>query len=87
MVATSNDTVSSAVISNADGVTGEKPLFFFLERYMQSFRDEMLQFVEAVLEDKATPTTGEDGLNLPLLVASCGERNQSQRADPFSSSR
>lgn len=31
MVATSNDTVSSAVISNADGVTGEKPLFFFLE--------------------------------------------------------
>ena len=44
MVATSNDTVSSAVISNADGVTGEKPLFFFLERYMGSFSEEMSQF-------------------------------------------
>ena len=44
MVATSNDTVSSAVISNADGVTGEKPLFFFLERYMGSFSEEMRQF-------------------------------------------
>ena len=44
MVATSNDTVSSAVISNADGVTGEKPLFFFLERYMGSFCEEMRQF-------------------------------------------
>ena len=46
MVATSNDTVSSAVISNADGVTGEKPLFFFLERYMDSFSEEMRQFTE-----------------------------------------
>ena len=51
MVATSNDTVSSAVISNADGVTGEKPLFFFLERYMGSFSEEMRQFTEAVLND------------------------------------
>ena len=32
MVATKNDTLSTAVISNADGVTGEKPLYFFLER-------------------------------------------------------
>lgn len=51
MVATSNDTVSSAVISNADGVTGEKPLFFFLERYMGSFSEEMRQFTEAVIND------------------------------------
>ncbi|MCI8798362.1 inositol 2-dehydrogenase [Acetatifactor muris] len=47
MVATSNDTLSSAVISNAEGVTGEKPLFFFLERYMESFSEEMRQFVNA----------------------------------------
>lgn len=47
MVATSNDTLSSAVISDANGVTGEKPLFFFLERYMESFSEEMRQFVNA----------------------------------------
>lgn len=47
MVVTSNDTLSSAVISDANGVTGEKPLFFFLERYMESFSEEMRQFVNA----------------------------------------
>lgn len=62
MVATSNDTVSSAVISNADGVTGEKPLFFFLERYMGSFSEEMRQFTEAVINDTEVPLGIHAGL-------------------------
>ena len=62
MVATSNDTVSSAVISNADGVTGEKPLFFFLERYMGSFSEEMRQFTEAVITDTEVPVGIHAGL-------------------------
>lgn len=62
MVATSNDTVSSAVISNADGVTGEKPLFFFLERYMGSFSEEMRQFTEAVINDTEVPVGIRAGL-------------------------
>ena len=57
-----------------EGVAADKPLYFFLERYMQSFRDEMLQFVEAVIEDKATPTTGEDGLN-SILVALAAKKS------------
>ena len=47
MVATGNDTASAAVISNENGVTGEVPLHFFLERYMESFAEEMRQFVNA----------------------------------------
>lgn len=62
MVATSNDTVSSAVISNADGVTGEKPLFFFLERYMESFSEEMRQFTDAVINDTEVPVGIHAGL-------------------------
>lgn len=62
MVATSNDTVSSAVISNADGVTGEKPLFFFLERYMGSFSEEMRQFTESVINDTEVPVGIHAGL-------------------------
>lgn len=62
MVATSNDTVSSAVISNADGVTGEKPLFFFLERYMDSFSEEMRQFTEAVINNTEVPVGIHAGL-------------------------
>ncbi|MDE7300005.1 MAG: inositol 2-dehydrogenase, partial [Lachnospiraceae bacterium] len=62
MVATANDTLSSAVLSNADGVTGEKPLFFFLERYMESFSEEMRQFVDACENGKEVPVGIHAGL-------------------------
>ena len=67
MVATKNDTLSTAVISNADGVTGEKPLYFFLERYMDSFREEMNQFINAIENDTDTPLGVVDGLK-PVLM-------------------
>ena len=69
-----NDTPTSVTIMNSDGVTTDKPLYFFLERYMQSFRDEMVQFVDAVLNDKETPTTGVDGLN-SILVALAAKKS------------
>lgn len=64
----SNDTATTVKLMGEDGVVSDKPLYFFLERYMQSFRDEMIQFVDAVKNDTPTPATGEDGLN-SLLVA------------------
>lgn len=70
----SNDTPTNVTVMNADGVTTDKPLYFFLERYMQSFRDEMVQFVDAVLNDKPTPTTGLDGLN-SILVALAAKKS------------
>lgn len=62
MVATANDTISSAVISDANGVTGEKPLFFFLERYMESFSEEMRQFVDACENGGEVPVGIHAGL-------------------------
>ena len=62
MAATSNDTLSSAVISDENGVTGEKPLYFFLERYMQSFTTEMVDFVNAIENDTQVPVGIEAGL-------------------------
>ena len=41
---------------------------------MQSFRDEMIQFVDAVQNDKPTPTTGLDGLN-SILVALAAKKS------------
>lgn len=45
-----------------NGKVTDKPLYFFLERYMQSFTDEMTEFIDCVLHDKPTKTTVEDGL-------------------------
>ena len=61
-VLTGNDYPSSAVWSTADGVFSEKPLYFFLERYMASFAEEMKQFMDAIINDKEPPVTGDDFL-------------------------
>ena len=62
MVSVANDTTSSAVISNSEGVMGEKPLYFFLERYMQSYAKEIRAFVQAIEQDTETPLGITDGL-------------------------
>ena len=61
-VAVGNDTGSTAVISNKDGVTAEKPLYFFLERYMQAYVKEVSEFIDCVQKDKPVPVGIEDGL-------------------------
>lgn len=66
-VAISNDTTSSAVFSGENGVVAEKPLYFFLERYMQAYAEEMNEFVDCVVNDKQTPANADDGLKAVLI--------------------
>ena len=61
VVMVSNNTPDTAVISDATGVHGSLPLFFFLERYTESYIAEMKAFIECVLQDKSPPVTGTDG--------------------------
>ena len=74
MVATANDTLSTAVLSNAEGVTGEKPLYFFLERYMQSFATEVQGFINAIENDTDTLVGVEDGLK-PVLMGIAAKKS------------
>ena len=74
MVAVSNDSTSSAVISNADGVTGEKPLYFFLERYMAAYAKEIKCFIEAIENDTDTPLGVMDGLQ-PVLMGLAAKKS------------
>ena len=67
MVATANNTPDTAVYSSADGVHSAKPLYFFLERYMDSFINELREFVEAVKNDTPVPVGGADG-RAPVLI-------------------
>ena len=57
-----NDTPTHVEFMDENGATTDKPLYFFLERYMQSFTDEMTEFIDCVINDKATKTTVYDGL-------------------------
>lgn len=67
MAATGNDSASLAVISNVHGVTGEKPLHFFLERYMAAYAKEVKCFINAIENDTDTPLGVMDGLE-PVLM-------------------
>ncbi len=67
MVSTGNDTASKAVISNENGVTGEVPLHFFLERYMAAYAAEIRSFVKAIENDTDTELGVEDGLQAVLM--------------------
>ncbi len=62
-----NDFPNSATLSTAEGVLSEKPHYFFLERYKMSYVEELKAFVDAVVNDKETPVTGNDGLQ-PVLI-------------------
>lgn len=57
-----NDTPTNVSYINENGNMTDKPLYFFLERYMQSFTDEMTEFINAVQDDEPTKTTVNDGL-------------------------
>jgi len=61
-VSVSNNTKSTAVFSGADGVVAEKPLYFFLERYMQSYADEIRAFADAAVNGTPPAVTMGDGL-------------------------
>lgn len=74
MVSASNDCASTAVISNAQGVTGEKPLHFFLERYMAAYAKEVKCFIKAIVEDTETPLGVMDGLK-PVLMGLAAKKS------------
>ncbi len=73
-VHTGNDTASTLVFSGEGGIVSEKPLYFFLERYMQSFVDELKEFVRAVENDTPVPVSAMDGLK-PVLIALAAQKS------------
>ena len=74
MAATSNDTASSLVLSTADGITGEKPLYFFLEHYTESFAKEITCFIDSIENDTPTLVGAEDGLK-PVLMGIAAKKS------------
>lgn len=61
MAVVSNKKPDTAEWSTADGVHSSLPLFFFMQRYIDSFIAEMRAFIECIQEDKPPPVSGMDG--------------------------
>ena len=75
--ASENDRETMVKISSKDAVCEDKPLFFFLERYMQSFRDEIKSFINAILNDRPVEVNIDDGLR-PILIAIAANKSMKE---------
>jgi myo-inositol 2-dehydrogenase/D-chiro-inositol 1-dehydrogenase len=62
MVAVGNNTPDTHLHLDRSGAHSALPLYFFMERYTESYLREMQAFVGAIREGKPVPVTGEDGL-------------------------
>jgi myo-inositol 2-dehydrogenase/D-chiro-inositol 1-dehydrogenase len=66
-ISTNNNYPNQAVLSTQTAVSRDLPFNFFMERYTESFVNELRAFVEAVLEDRPTPVQGMDG-RIPVVM-------------------
>ncbi|VBB08232.1 inositol 2-dehydrogenase [Lucifera butyrica] len=66
-ITVTNDTPTTVVMSTGSAVTADKPKYFFLERYMDSFTEEMKEFFQSIAENTETAVAGIDGLK-PVLI-------------------
>ena len=69
-----NDTPNTAVLSTADGAVHGVAYKVMWDRYTGAFVAEMQAFADAVINDKETPVTGEDGL-YPVLMAAAATKS------------
>lgn len=65
---------NTVVKSGIHGVTGAKPTYFFLERYMQAYKAEWAAFVAAITEGAALPVNLSDGV-LALAMAEAATKS------------
>ncbi|MFP4618546.1 MAG: inositol 2-dehydrogenase [Spirochaetaceae bacterium] len=61
MVQSGNNTPNRVQVATEERVSEDLPLHFFVERYVDSYIEEMNQFVDALRTDRPVPVSGLDG--------------------------
>jgi myo-inositol 2-dehydrogenase/D-chiro-inositol 1-dehydrogenase len=79
MVTVANNTPDRHVYSDAAGVHSALPLYFFLERYTDSYIAEMQAFVDCVRDGTPPPVTGEDGRQAVVIALAAGRSAKENR--------
>ncbi|MEM9124699.1 MAG: inositol 2-dehydrogenase [Pseudomonadota bacterium] len=74
MLQAQNVLENTVIKSTADGVTGAKPTYFFLERYMSAYKAEWDAFVQVAKGAKKVPVTLADGV-AALAMAEAATRS------------
>ena len=77
MVAAGNNVADQHVFSNADGVHTANPVYFFLERYNESYVAEMQAFVDCLRAGSPPPVGGRDA-RVPVVMGLAARRSYEQ---------
>ncbi|MEX0788220.1 MAG: inositol 2-dehydrogenase [Anaerolineales bacterium] len=78
MAAAGNETPDRHTHSDATGVHGPRPLYFFLERYQESYLAEMRSFVDCVMAGRRPEVSGVDG-RIPVVMGLAARRSVEER--------
>jgi len=63
-----NNYPNSAIISSGQSIHHDRPLYFFIQRYTESYIAELEQFTQAILANKPVPVSGQEG-RMPVVMA------------------
>ncbi len=74
MVSTENEKPHSATLTDGAGTHSVLPLYFFIERYAESYARELRAFVECIQENTEPPVTGADG-RIAAVIALAAQRS------------
>jgi myo-inositol 2-dehydrogenase/D-chiro-inositol 1-dehydrogenase len=74
LVSADNAYPNTATISDARRVHRDLPLNFFMDRYVESYVNEMRAFVGCIVDDTPPPVTGLDG-RIPVVMGYAAKRS------------
>jgi myo-inositol 2-dehydrogenase/D-chiro-inositol 1-dehydrogenase len=74
MASAGNNTADQAVLSDASGVHAALPLYFFVERYVDSYIAELSAFIRCIQEDTPPPVSGLDG-RIPVQMGYAAQKS------------
>lgn len=70
-----NNKPTNTTLSTIDGISTEKPLYYFLERYEESFVGELKAFYQCIINDKEPVVSGDDGLK-SVIISMAAEQSR-----------
>lgn len=80
MVTVTNNTPDNHLLSDAAGIHSSLPLNFFMERYSESYLNEMQAFVDALRSKQPVPVSGYDGLMAVVIGLAAAKSAKEDRA-------
>jgi len=76
-ISVGNNYPNTATIRGEQAVCRDLPLNFFIDRYLESYVEELRQFVEAALAGSPAPVSGADG-RIPVVIGKAAKLSAQQ---------